>query len=39
MEVIAYPVYLVLALVFYFRPPAPAEEAGAVLETKPTKAS
>ncbi len=39
VEVVAYPVYLVLTLVFYFRPPAPAKEVGSVLETKPTKAS
>lgn len=39
VEVVVYPVYLVLAMVFYFRPPAPAEEAGAGLETRPTKAS
>jgi high-affinity Fe2+/Pb2+ permease len=39
VEVVAYPVYLVLTLVFYFRPPAPAKEVRAVLETRPTKAS
>lgn len=39
VEVIVYPVYLILALAFYFRPPAPAKEAEAVLKTKLTKAS